>query len=263
MTAPAFLGHTFRNGIHAVLLRRLRTAERHLLGMPAYGGLTPVKLGQALGIREFHRGARPTATTGSMHTFGLATDINYTGNPWIEGSDIVRVLQRARRLVSGTTLDGGSTAASLLHARLATKPTAEIYDFVWSLDRDFRSYLGLHDDLEELIQLLEGHRQNGTPGIFNAGESIEQAASRWRNMIASDLGNLGSNDGFVGRDPRNGFLNLAKDLVIALRDFGCLAWGASDFGPGASGDIMHFDCRNTGLGRVINKGFVPPERPCA
>ena len=262
MTAPSFLGQTFRNGIHAVLLRRLRAAERHLLGMPAYLGFTPVKLGQALGIQEFHRGSRPTATTASMHTFGLATDINYTGNPWIKGSEIVRVLQRARRLVSGMTLEGGSTAASLLHAN-ANKTTVEIYDFLWSLDRDFRSYLALRDDAEELRQLLERHRQNGTPGIFSAGETLDQAAIRWRNTIASDLANLGTDDGFFERDPRNGFLNLSKDLVIALRDFGCLAWGASDFGPGESGDIMHFDCRNTGLGRVINKGFVPPERHCA
>ncbi|WP_292648971.1 hypothetical protein, partial [Mesorhizobium sp.] len=112
-------------------------------------------------------------------------------------------------------------------------------------------------------QVLDQRRQDGTPGIFNPGETNAHAADRWRNAIAADLANLNGNDGFVGRDPRNGFLNLAKDLVVALRDFGCLAWGASDFGPSASGDIMHFDCRNTGLGRVINVGFVPPERRCA
>ena len=143
MTAPAFLGQTFRNGIHAVLLRRLRAAERHLLGLSGYQGMTPVKLGGALGIREFHRGSRPTATTGSMHTFGLATDVNYLGNPWIEGSQIVQVLRRARRLVSGVALGSAANAASLLHAQLAGKPTAEIYDRLWVLDRDFRSYLAL------------------------------------------------------------------------------------------------------------------------
>ncbi|MGO4441011.1 hypothetical protein [Rhizobium sp. RAF56] len=262
MTAPTFLGQTFRNGIHAVLLRRLRAAERHLLGLPAYSGMTPVKLGLALGIAEFHRGARPTATTHSMHTFGLATDINYTGNPWIEGSEIVNVMQRARLLVSGQILDGGTTAAVLLHAKLANRPTSEIYDQLWSLDRDFRAYLALRNDATELDQLLDERRQDGTPGIFNPGETNAHAADRWHSAIAADLANLNGNDGFVDRDPRNGFLNLAKDLVIALRDFGCLAWGASDFGPSASGDIMHFDCRNTGLGRIINLGFVPPERRC-
>lgn len=262
MTAPAFLGHTFRNGIHAVLLRRLRTAERHLLGMPAYQGLTPVRLGQALGIQEFHRGSRPTATTGSMHTFGLATDINYTGNPWITGSGIMRVLRRARRLVSGMALEGQSTAAGWLHANLARKATAEIYDVLWDLDRDFRSYLALRGDAGGLGQLLETRRRDGTPGIFDPGETLPQAAHRWQGTIASDLAGLGRDDGFVNRDPRDGFLNLARDLVIALRDVGCLAWGASDFGPGESGDIMHFDCRNTGLGRVINRGFAPPERRC-
>lgn len=263
MTAPAFLGQTFSNGIHAVLLRRLRTAERHLLSLPAYQGMTPVKLGWALGIEEFHRGSRPAATGGSMHTFGLATDINYTANPWIEGNEIVQVLRRARRLVSGASLEGGTSAASLLHSKLAGQPTAVIYDFMWTLDRDFRSYLTLKNDMGGLMQLLEGHQQNGTPGIFQAGETIDEAGNRWRNTITTDLGKMGSDDGFVNRDPRNGFLGLAKDLVIALRDFGCLAWGASDFGPNASGDIMHFDCRNTGLGRVVNKGFAPPERKCS
>ncbi|MEA2880580.1 MAG: hypothetical protein QOF14_5776 [Hyphomicrobiales bacterium] len=263
MTAPAFLGQTFSNGIHAVLLRRFRTAERHLLSLPEYRGLTPVKLGAAVGIREFHRGSRPTATTGSMHTFGLATDINYAGNPWLKGGRIVQVLQRARRLISGAALGNAANAAAMLHAQLAGKPTAEIYDRLWTLDRDFRSYLALRNDNEELKQLLENHRQKGTAGIFDAGETVDAAAVRWRNTIVSDIDALGADDGFVGRDPRDGFLDLAKDLVIALRDVGCLAWGASDFGPTASGDIMHFDCRNTGLGRVINKGFVPPERTCA
>ncbi|WP_095081687.1 hypothetical protein [Mesorhizobium sophorae] len=263
MTAPTFLGQTFRNGIQAVLVRRLRAAERHLLALPAYSGMNPVKLGLALGIAEFHRGARPTATTHSMHTFGLATDINYTGNPWLEGSQIVDVLKRARLLMSGQVLEGGTTAAGLLHAKLANRPTAEIYDTLWGLDRDFRGYLAARNDAAELNQLLDQHRQDGTPGIFNPGETNAHAADRWRNAIAADLTSLNGNDGFVDRDPCNGFLNLAKDLVVALRDFGCLAWGASDFGPGASGDIMHFDCRNTGLGRIINVGFVPPERRCA
>ncbi len=49
-----------------------------------------------------------------------------------------------------------------------------------------------------------------------------------------------------GGAPRQGlgFLDLDRDLVIALRDVAGLAWGASDFGGSANGDFMHFDCRH-------------------
>jgi hypothetical protein len=43
------------------------------------------------------------------------------------------------------------------------------------------------------------------------------------------------------RNPARGFLTLPRMLVVALRDFGKLRWGACDFGPAESGDIMHFD----------------------
>ena len=60
---------------------------------------------------------------------------------------------------------------------------------------------------------------------------------------------------------RHGFLDLARDLVVALRNDACLGWGAVDLGPRASGDVMHFDCRMDGIGRTIaitsGKPFVP------
>lgn len=65
---------------------------------------------------------------------------------------------------------------------------------------------------------------------------------------------------FGGRDPLKGFLNLHPDLVYALREVAGLAWGAIDFGPRACGDIMHFDLRTQGVGKVIAthiKGYIP------
>lgn len=56
--------------------------------------------------------------------------------------------------------------------------------------------------------------------------------------------------------------------VIALRDHGCLAWGAVDLGPGArgSGDMMHYDARIDGAGRVLTENtqaFLPTRgHPC-
>ena len=64
-----------------LLVRKLRQAERYLLTLPRFHGMTPVALAAALGVTERHGGMR-AAQTDSMHTFGLAVDIDYTANPW-------------------------------------------------------------------------------------------------------------------------------------------------------------------------------------
>jgi hypothetical protein len=263
MVQATFLGQKFSNGIHAALVRRLRLAERHLLSLAAYRGMTPVQLGAALGIREPHKGSRPTATTGSMHTMGLATDINYVGNPWLKGTQFTAVLRRSVLFIDGAKIGPGK--ASVLFFSLTGLPTADIYDTLSSWNAAFKAYLALLEHPSDVTVRLTAHRVNGTQGIFeSAAETVQDAAKRWRNMIAADLQSLDSADGFSSRDPRNGFLDLHRDLVTALRDRGCLAWGATDFGPGddGSGDVMHFDCRNTGIGRVVNRGFKPSERLC-
>ncbi len=89
IVAPSFLGHRINKhgqGIHLLLLRKLREAENHLLSLPAYAGVTPVALGRALGLdREsvYYSGGRISAEPQSMHSFGLALDIDVKGNPWI------------------------------------------------------------------------------------------------------------------------------------------------------------------------------------
>src|SRR6185295_2555386 len=53
IVAPSFLGHRINRqsqGIHVLLVRKLREAENHLLSLPAYSGMTPVALGRALGL---------------------------------------------------------------------------------------------------------------------------------------------------------------------------------------------------------------------
>ena len=98
----------------------------------------------------------------------------------------------------------------------------------------------------------------GTPNVFkSATETDAQAARRWRGVIRRDRARMKASTsqknpfrktGGGRRDPEQGFLNLHKDLVVALRDDACLAWGAVDFGEGDSGDIMHFDARVGALG---------------
>jgi hypothetical protein len=47
--------------------------------------------------------------------------------------------------------------------------------------------------------------------------------------------------GSASRAPEKGYMNIRKEIVMGLTGVG-MRWGATDFGPGASGDIMHFDC---------------------
>ena len=70
------------------------------------------------GIIERHKGYRLNETKeecdkktkpekncgekGSMHYFGLAIDINYTGNPFVRGEFILDVIKDASLLLSGT-----------------------------------------------------------------------------------------------------------------------------------------------------------------
>jgi hypothetical protein len=284
MVNPTFLGHRFHNGIHVVLARKLRIAERHLLTLPSYAGLTPVELGRALGISEEHKGARPTAATASMHTFGLAVDIRYGGNPWIAGQHVdrdasgpspvgqvtiaanrafIRAANRAALLISGVQVD---VTSAFLH-RLSRRSTGDAYDELFRRDADLRAYLRAGADRPALEARILERQRAATPGVLNAGEPPAAAAERWARLIATDLADLSlgptrarnargdevsvAQSNFTGRDPRNGFLNLHRDLVLALRDAAGLAWAAIDIGPSESGDVMHFDDRRAGIGKTL------------
>ncbi|MGE5765334.1 MAG: hypothetical protein ACM3ZF_16140 [Mycobacterium leprae] len=282
MVNPSFLGWRFLTGgtprgVHLSFMRKLRIAERALLAQSKFSGETPVELGKALGFNatsEEHKGARPTATSASMHTYGLAVDIKYTGNPWVRGADFLAALKRSALLMSGVRITQ-TTSQRFLHdlGADATLTTASIFDLLAQRNRDFRDYLALSADPAGLTAALQRRRADGTPGVFaTATESIVDAAQRWRTDVQNDLRNMRAKASpfraGTTRDPLLGFLNLDRDLVIALRDTACLAWGAVDIGNGAdgSGDMMHFDDRVCGIGKALAGvgGNFPPRsgHPC-
>ncbi|UJS22193.1 MAG: DUF2272 domain-containing protein [Candidatus Brocadia sp.] len=283
MVNPAFLGQRFESageltGIHLVLARKLRIAERHLLSMPAYAGLTPVELGKVLGIDERHKGMRYKKGSKGNHTFGLALDISYTGNPYVAGDkdrpignkSFIKIMKSVTLLISGTEIDFTPT---YLHS-LATEPdpltgrmrsTGEIYDALAQRDREFRAYLQLATDIEAIKKKLQERLDKGTANVFVSDKEkgdLEAASGRWQKQIQGHLKLLKTYFG-SRRNPLHGFLNLNRDLVVALRDQACLAWGAIDLGPRRSGDIMHFDCRMDGAGKILNRGYAPQTgHPC-
>ncbi len=272
MVNPSFLGQRVKNGIHLVLLRQLRLAEKYLLSLPAYKDMTPVELGAWMKITEMHRGARPTAKTASMHTFGLAVDINYEGNPWVAGQHLDRdkdgkltakgkttqqanrefteAIKHASLLTAGVDVDFTPTFLS----GLSKKKTEDIFIELKNRDDNLRTYLGMEGDPKRIKQYLQKRQTEGTPGVFLSSETIDQAVIRWQGLIDQDLANLRKKtSNFETRDPKKGFLNLESPLVIALRDVAGLAWGAVDFGDGESGDMMHFDARRSGVGLTLVK----------
>ena len=265
MTDPAVFGLRTKggHGLHVLLVRKLRQAERYLLTLPRFHGMTPVALAAALGLSERHGGMR-AAQTDSMHTFGLAIDIEYTANPWPHADASWQAMKRAATLVSGVSLHHDSAPAYF--SSLGSNPalsTGQIWDELHQRHAELAGYFRLGQDPAALKAALLAGQARGTASLTQAGESVDEAVTRWQSQIAADRHALAAPGGdFTGRDPAHGFLTHDRDLVIALRDHGCLAWGAVDQGPNrrGSGDMMHFDARIDGAGRVL---AWPPAGPAA
>jgi hypothetical protein len=231
---PSWLGVKIASGVHVLLLRKLREAEIWLLQQQQYKGMTSAALGRALGFNAdtAFSAARLSADNQAMHGFGLAIDINVAGNPWIGAGWIqpdnklvqerTRMIQALRKASGDTSLPGETVFAYLDHiARSAGNDTMQVYKILKQKNDEFIAYL----------------------------KKTPEELSYWTSSYT-----------FGGRNPLKGFLDLHPDLVYALRQVVGLAWGAVDFGPRASGDIMHFDLRTTGLGKIICEkigGYIP------
>ena len=231
---PSWLGVKINDGIHVLLLRKLKEAETWLLSQPQYKGMTPSALGSALGFTADTRysGARLSSGKQAMHGFGLALDINVSGNPWIGAGWVkndkvllqerYRMIKALRNAAADNSLPGSTVFAYLDSiASSSGEDTSKAYAILKQRNDQFITYLKT-----------------------NASE-----LSYWKKSQTFD-----------NRNPLNGFLNLHSDLVYALRQIAGLAWGAIDFGPNASGDIMHFDMRTIGVGKLLCEkinGFVP------
>lgn len=231
---PSWLGVKISNGVHLLLLRKLREAEGWLLNQPQYKNMTPAALGKALGFNSGTRysAARLSAGKQAMHGFGLAIDINVAGNPWIGAGWIQHdkvLLQERYRMIDALRKASGDKSL----------PGKTIFQYLDNIAQTagvdtLRAYKILKQRNDEFVVLLKNN--------------------------PADLTYWKKSQTFGNRNPLDGFLNLHPDLVYALRQIAGLAWGAIDFGPNASGDIMHFDMRTIGVGKFLCEkinGFVP------
>jgi hypothetical protein len=207
-----------------------------------------------------------------MHLFGLAIDIGYTRNPWLSNpkrntARLAEITLRAARLLGPAGAgdhDQGITARFLHGLAITHGDTGKIHKILAEWSRWLAEYFALAGNakrLEGLLPTANVMYPNG--GWFKRGESLATAAARWARDIRTDFHDFAEAVARGGNknEVRHGFMDLPRDLVIALRDDACLAWGTVDFGPSVSGDTMHFDCRVEGIGRAIamtsGKAFVP------
>jgi hypothetical protein len=254
-----FCGFDVGGGAIPEFRDRLIAAERSLeRGM----GLKGRDLGIALGITNIG-GYRANA---GRHGLGRAVDIDYSAAPYIA--------TRTPK-ASGGFIYGGEAAGAQLHgireaamaacdravawhygkgtADLAGRRSGESTGSVWDrfkhVDEAWRAYFGAIFTDSPNVQRLPGIPPLPTELLpITAGLAVGVSVTDRAQVIADfDAIRIPTVFGMPAarpaktRNPVRGFLPFARELAIALCDVGGMRWGACDFGPSESGDMMHWD----------------------
>jgi hypothetical protein len=169
-------------------------------------------------------------TSLSMHTFGLAVDLNYLGNPFIgnKGALAPTVIRRATGLVTGTPISVNTTLGDARTAFTALKAASEA----------LTTYFSYRDaaNLPALTTQVHGH---------TAAKGEPTDVPGWLKQINADHADLSADgtDFEKHKPPEEGFIDLDEAVVLALTGAG-LTWGGT-YGSanGGAKDIMHFDLR--------------------
>ena len=275
-TNTTFLGRRFSDPIHIEFATYLKIVEKKLAAK--YGGPTqdPKKAGDVLQLtmQSFKGGRRESGTADfSMHTVGLAMDINYDENPYLGGTykrladstesiqDIVKQIkeglgtQNIKFRINGKQATANKVDLVNIifdHCGMLINGQKEVYP---PKDKyDYKKRLSLFDELQRINRILvqyfnltptqlDSLLNKAQPNTFWYGKdvtaAIAQIKTEWELFC-----------GFVSRwkdrdnIKANGFIKLDRRFVDELG----LDWGAT------YGDIMHFDMRNKCIGKKIKSG---------
>jgi hypothetical protein len=210
-------------------------------------------VGKFMGLKNGYstlRGNDKESSGASMHGFGLAIDFNYTENPWISDDSGKKEDGKGKRTTkTGKMQDCFDRAGALIGETLDYQHVnadsfkydmAATYDNFNKIDKGIEKYFGLGaaDKDANLKALLE--KATGEPW---KGKSTEEA----RNIINADLKQMSALWSRTGKEEMirtNGIMDLDRRLVMSMGEVG-LDWG------GKYGDMMHFDMRNTGVGKKV------------
>ena len=252
LQSTPFLNQTV-NQVHADLVTCLQAADASL---------------QAQGITRCPAVNSTLRQRHSMHGLGMAIDFDAMRNPYVLNeageADLDRELLGAYDHIANFVLgQASSSLRNLARGRSAFGGAiGGVYDALRAESDAMKQYFQMMNDANALLAFLGSQWQVVHPGATSPEVAViqEQMANDYEILGGAmnaghkrPTGQSGVDRPFApsssgGRgDPATGFLNMDRELVLALTDAG-LAWGAVDFGP-ASGDVMHFDCRLTALGR--------------
>lgn len=231
-TKTTFLGRPLASAIHVKLAKHLKKVEANF-ALKFGGTHADVKIAgdYLLGSKiQDIKGVRKVSQTAtySYHMFGLAIDINYSENPFVQKMETMNaILDRACDLFLKGTIKFSHNAG---------------YD----------KYALISDFLVDYFTLIDKNNEQKLIGLlnnYNAGGTWKTTLEKAKSRIKSDLTNLSislsrrENSEFI---KNNGFLNLPKEFINGIG----LNWG------GEYGDMMHFDMRDVaGSGNKVAKAI--------
>jgi hypothetical protein len=242
------------SGVHRELLDRLELAEKYLIKQ--FPGLSKAQIAEKGGIYQISGVRPPKAATGasqpSAHCFGLAIDINHPTNPFVGNmtpkkpkknatdeekrkyADYLthrspRVIERAMLLLRHEDFDVEATINVKGKDR-----AAQLWEIHHRASETLAEYLRLAGD-------LEGTKLSGLVSRLNASGKDSRDLATWKTLIKEDKALLVHWDFMHHKAPQTGgYMDLGKELVVALIDAAGLLWGGEYVG---AKDMMHFDWR--------------------
>ena len=244
--------------VHKLLASRLETVEKALKDVaPPTDGW----------VKEGHSSLREPGQ--SLHSFGLAIDLNPHLNPFLLNPKDEKAVQYEPTKQSQAIDDVIERAFLLV---LGKAPAQEAFFERPKLADKSARVEASYDKLAEASEALEHYLKLGNPdkigelkirrGVLAlTGKDPEnRSADDWAKVIASDRKTL-KERGSIKKwfKPEEGFLHLDKRLVKAMTDPGGagLTWLGDD--TIASGrDIMHFDMRGVGPIKSIYRSGQGP-----
>lgn len=253
LTATSFFGQKI-DKVGRQLAAKLQTAETTL---------------RAKGYTKASSANSAFRKRAGMHGLGLAVDFDVRVDPYVLNEagektldkDLVVAYDHIADFVLGLT---NSNLRKLTRGRGAFGGSISgVYDALRAESDAMKKYLALMKDAGALSTFLSSDWPGLHPGkVAPAFADVQQQMQDdYETLGGADVsgkkkptGQKGVDRPFAPNsaggagDPASGFLNLEKDFVLALTDVAGLGWGAIDMG-GASGDIMHFDCRLDGKGQ--------------